>query len=451
MRILISKKRFVTWILLGVFWVLGTYAFIFQLISEELASSVRVPLYLLADILILVTGICVMRNRTDIWLCGSFIVISFTLTVFFNNGSLIQWINGLRDYIGLLFVIPIFRWLMSDTVSSNYFIPLMDKTLYIFLWIQAPCLLYQYFVYGGWDYGGGSLGFLFSGVISTLIYLISFYLLTRRWKGDKSFWRNLKSNYVLLLLLIPSFLNETKISFIFLLLYFVLIIPFSKQNIKKLLFILPVGIIFISLAAYIYSSSYGASSDKDVFSLEYLQWYTVGDEDALAVLEVAYDNMDDEEESDYQRGLKFLAFSWIVQSDPQILFTGKGLGQFKGGSVLTQTPFAKQYDWFLSGTTMTLLNLLIELGLPGLIWFIVFCICSFRPYIKLGKNRAKSVSSYLFMILLITILYNTSLNIQVFYLIFMYMLFLSSRWEKTRIADSVKECVRHKMFRDICR
>ncbi len=430
MKYVVSREKFVVALLLAAFWSMGTYAFLFQLWSEDVASAVRVPLSLVSDAIVMGIGICVLKRKVDYWLVGTFITYSFVSTIILNSGSLVQWLNGLRYYSMFLFMIPILRWLMSGPLRSRYFITLMDKNLYAFLIAQAPCLVYQYFAYGGWDLGGGTLGFFFSGDVSTIIYLISFYLMVKRWDCTKGYFGNLKDNYTLLLLLLPTFLNETKISFIYLFLYFLLLFPFSKRNLKKFVIALPVMVACLFAIGHIYLSLNTNIYSKDnVFSMEYLEWYIAGDEDGLNVLEYAFENMEEVEDSDYQRGLKMLAYTWIVGRHPDALMCGFGIGQMKGGTVVDNTPFAKDYRWLIDGTMMTLLAMLLELGVIGAIWLIWFTIVAFRFFCPHKIHRRKNLTLFLFAVMMLLMVYNVALNALVFGMIFFYLVYLCSRWD----------------------
>ena len=93
MKYVVSREKFVVALLLAAFWSMGTYAFLFQLWSEAVASAVRVPLSLVSDAIVMGIGICVLKRKVDYWLVGTFITYSFVSTIILNSGSLVQWIE----------------------------------------------------------------------------------------------------------------------------------------------------------------------------------------------------------------------------------------------------------------------------------------------------------------------------------------------------------------------
>jgi len=201
-------------ILFAVFWILGTCGFIGDELFDVFTKQ-RSLILLACDALIVLLGLACLRHRADVITIVSLTVLAITASVPLNG---IPWklaLNGTRVFVGAMFVYPIFRYFWDDPKRHDHFIRRLDKNLYLFLWLQVFCLSYQYFVYGAGDHGGGSLGNWYSGTISMLIYLISFYLLRKR-VDSKHFWSSLWINKQYFFLLLPTFLNETKVSFVLL-------------------------------------------------------------------------------------------------------------------------------------------------------------------------------------------------------------------------------------------
>lgn len=429
----VSKGKLVIYFLMFTFWMLGVYPFIVQLFSYQVYQSIDLRVMGFFEMAYLVLGILLLRSKSDIWIFLSFLVMAFLDTVVINELPPIEVFNGVRFYLPLLMMLPVIRYATATRERREFFFELMDRSLYIFLWLQGPCMIYQLVVFGGWDYGGGSLGFGESGVCSELIYMISFYLMLRRWDYKQNYLRNIGRNWILIFLLYPSLLNETKASLLFIALYFICLIPFNKKMIKSLIITIPVVIGAIFLFNSVYQSLYGkAGRNTDILSKEYFDYYVLGDDISADLIEMAYEHSDMEENVDFQRGLKWAALPWLMDDEgAQSWFWGNGTGIDKGHSELQPSRFAQSYRWLLYGTQMTLEMLMLECGIWGVVWLIAAMVVLFRGWYRHVRHQ-KQLTAFLVGMLVAVLFYNTSMNIIIFCLVFYYMAYLSSRWDEVR-------------------
>lgn len=434
-KLIVSKGRLATWAVLGLFWFLAVYPFLFQLTGYGNFDNILVKVNLFSEAFVIVLGCVTLRKRSDMILIGSFVVLTLFSSCIMHGIGLHQWFNGIRYYIAFLFTLPAIRYVMATPARRDFFIERMDRSLYIFLWIQWPCILYQLVMFNGWDYAGGSLGFYYSGVISTLIYLISFYLMLRRWNPDLSYGRNLLKNWMLIILLGPSLLNETKISFLYMGMYFFFLIPMNRKFLKNFLVFFPALLAVLGLAYYFYAALYSTRSDgREIFSLEYLEYYTLGDDVMLDLMEFAYDNSDDADGMDFQRGLKWAALPWILNEEPTSWIWGYGIGQIKGVDDSNPTKMARNNQWLLQGTQMTFEILIIETGFLGVFWLLCAICVLFRSFYRHVRHQ-KQLCWYMGVLTVVILAYNNAFNSIVFFIIFYYVAYLSSRWEWTVEAD----------------
>lgn len=379
-----------------------------------------------------IIGIWTLRKSMDIAIIIAALIITYYSTCILNSESFFVWINGFRRYIPYLFVLPIIRYLWNDSERRVRFIRIFDKTLYYFLWLQFPCLSLQAILYGMGDLGGGSLGWFNSGIISQLIYVISFYLMIRSWDPKLGYIRNLGKNWILLILLFPSFMNETKISFIFLILYFIFLIPFDKNIGRSFLLVIPIVALLSGGAFWWYVTFVDLKGD--VYRENFLNNYVMGAD----VNEMVFDyldedvNTDDVFESDYARGIKFMLLPTLLEKGkPFNEFWGYGIGQFKGGNGLEKTKFAKHYDWIFRGTQMEIFNIIIELGYIGGALLIIFWFYVFRFFKRVGKNnRNKRLQWWMGLNMLLMIIYSPSFDSLPFVIIVLTICFMSSRWKE---------------------
>ena len=78
----------------------------------------------------------------------------------------------------------------------------------------------------------------------------------------KNYWQSLKKNKEYFLLLLPTFFNETKISFIFVLCYLVLLMKIQWKSMRKLLLASPLLIALIIGLFYAYLDFTDQDADR---------------------------------------------------------------------------------------------------------------------------------------------------------------------------------------------
>lgn len=425
MRLVTTKYQLICNTLFVMFWVLATYNFITQELAGKEVPMIELGVRLASQAILLVLGLWTLRSRTDMLVIAIFAVLSFVSTVIINKNGLLVWVDGVRLYVGFLFVVPIIRYLLNDEEFSCWFVERIDRNLHRFLWLQIPCIIWQ-MKYPHPDFCGGSLGWMMSGVISNLIYLSSFYLMLRRWNPAKKYIQNIADNWILIFLLFPTFLNETKISFVFMAMYFFFLIPMNRQFIKNLTFIVPIMVVVLGGALYLYTTITG--SNDDITDMAEASTYLVGDEAALNLVEGIMDNKYTDEEPDFARGLKFAITPAIMNRKPVTWYVGYGIGQYKVGDSAKSVPFAKQYQWLLKGTMIEGHLIWLELGLIGLglyllYWPIILCMGRSVP------SRNLQLQCFLFINALIFTVYNAPMQSIVFCIIFLYLCLVSTVWK----------------------
>lgn len=431
MAVVIEKSKLISKIFFGVFWIAAITPFFGQEFMPSVYEKISSPLFALIDFVLILLGAWVIRDKKDWFFLLLFVGFSFISTCIVNDYSILFFVNGLRLYLCYIIIVPIFRYFLTDDHRSKGFIEKMDRALYIFLWLQLPTAAVQCFLYGAYDQVGGSMGWMMSGEMSTLVYLISFYFMHKKWDKDKSYIINIKENWVLILLLLPSFLNETKISFVYLLMYFFFLLPMDRKFIKRMLIFIPSMLVVILIAGYFYLSVTGASDD--VMTEQYITMYLTGDDEALTYIEVAADKGVDEigdDQGDLFRGIKFAAIPFVQMREPHAPYLGFGVGQFKGGSSIDKSEFAKEFDWLLKGTVMGIFAIIIELGYAGIILIALFWWTVFRKQKDNVRNR--QITFYLILTILLLGVYNNAFICVPFYLIFIYISLISQHWNYTK-------------------
>ncbi len=381
----------------------------------------------LEDTALLLLGLMLLKNRLDKWIIYTFLIIGFISTIILNHVGIVMFFNGSRGFFGILFAIPIIRFFLTGERAPE-FKKKFDHQLKIWLVIQAICITIQFLRFGANDHGGGSMGFGFSGVVSILIYLTSFYLTIQNWDFNnigKSFKEN-KWNFILLY---PTLLNETKISFILAVVYAILLCRPSKALMVKLVYIIPIGIAALIGMAHLYIKATGQDFDT-VFSSEYIYDYLVGDDldyyvdIALMVQDGDFDvdesNPEDFWAVDIQRVGKLMLMWDPLKKTPGGIWFGAGLGQFRGNTNLNPTKFATQNKWLLRGSLPWPFTVIIQLGIIGMIWFLWAYFSVFFYKVK-GNPQLNRILIFLAIILILDQVYNDAFAFYTFCMMITYI------------------------------
>lgn len=428
----IRKSTLILYAFFATLWVTGVVPFVMQEITGDKCEAVRLALNAAMQLAAALLGLWTLRKRTDILIIAVFTAVSAYSSLVINDEGIGTWLNGYRRYLGYLFILPVIRYFFADKERRDRFVHAFDRNLWYFLVLQAPCITTQAIRWGIGDSGGGSMGWDNSGVASQLIYMVSFYLMIRRWDKTKGYIGNLLSNAWLVVLLYPSFLNETKVSFIFLLCYFVLLLPMDRNFMKRLFVVIPMLVLLMLGAGYWYLTSLNAKDN--VFSLEYMNDYVLGNNMIDWAFELMdADNVDADEiwEQDYARGVKFALLPTLLeQGGEKNQVWGYGLAQFKGGTRTEKTDFAKRYEWFLRGTQTEIFDVTVELGYLGAGLYFLYWIIVFRLFRKAPGGRNKRFQLWLGLCVLVMAFYSPAFDLLPFVLICLYMVYCSTHWDE---------------------
>ena len=409
------------------FWLATCTGFVSDLIWGNTSTSPLTTLsQLTVDVILLFLAVCTMRKTIDIIFVSSFLVIAAISGFIVNHESLVMWLNGLRSFFPILFLPPILRYFWATDYRHDLFVKSLDKQLYIFLWLQVPTVLFQFFKYGAGDFVGGTMGGWYSGILSFTIYYSSFYLLNKRIDRN-NILQSLYKNWTLIFLLFPTFLNETKISFALIVVYFILLLPIDRKYIIRMTFLAPVIILLIGIGGFFYSSTVDESQGKLKLDPEFFEEYFDADiEDIESAIEYAERNYD--EKFDVPRLAKMAIMPMVFAANPDHNMMGFGISLFKHGDIVETSDFFNEYDWLLNGTNPQLLSIIFQLGIVGAIWYIVFFIAQMFIKPAICPVRNINMQAYFLLAFLIVMVYSDLWSYANFSYILLSFLFLS--WKK---------------------
>ncbi len=345
-----------------------------------------------------------------------FVLLLLTFTVigiYYNGISLV--ILQFREFKYLLLLV-----IMIPYADKEYFKHVWT-VLKIIAAISIPVSVIQWFIYkNDGDRITGLLGYGGSGTLTLFVLIIFFTELGMRLQNNKS----ILGYYILYL--IPTALNETKITlFLFPVLLLMTLILTKKLRSKQTIIIIVVVIVLFFAWAYSYERMYSRSA-VDVFSSEFLENYLYATHwvgDAGRIAKVIY------------------AFNIIKDTN---IFLGYGLGSsYIGGTsgltgIISRTYYNRE---MFGGTKPQLFLSLLDKGLLGTILIIailiVYCIKVIR---KKNITLEALVSINCFTIIFATLIYqNIFYTYQIMYIFALYtILHLKQESNITQIDDAVK-------------
>ncbi len=351
------------------FWIMGSVGFLVQMVLPRGYEGLVFSVGLLADAAIMLLAALTIRHKADWLIAGTYIVFSAYSCLVVNNTGVVLWINGMRTYFSIVCVLPVVRWFWEHPQRHQVLLQALPRQAIAFLIAMAVTITLQFMRFGPGDQVGGIFGNFNSGVASITIYITSFWLMHRSIDREH-FGVSMAKHWHYIFLLYPTFLNETKISFVLLALYFVLLLPIDRKLVKRIAIVVPSFLLFAFLAVTAYTSVNDNNSGTDLFGEGFLENYLMGDLERVQS-DAEYGLKYEDELPDVPRIAKIALMPMVHDMNPGHHLAGFGLGLFKGGNTLGITGFQEEYDWLLVGTQPVIFSIYMQLGILGVIWHII--------------------------------------------------------------------------------
>jgi hypothetical protein len=364
------------------------------------------------DLLIALLGISLISKspKRILIILYSFLVIS-TINFFLNqNHQLISHINGLRDFLNIFSLFIIFNNIFNSSYVY-YFNSLFKKFAIIFLTLQIPFSFLQYIKsgYKAGDSVGGTLSMGGSGLLTLSIFILVYYLIEN--SGFNSFYKKMGYLFSISFFFLPIVINETKISFILIPLFFITLLDYKDIKTSVVGIVLGLLLFFSFLNFYSDRSEAYKNPVTEIFSQDFLEVYLAGDEQV---------------NEDIPRFTKIaLSFQLMSNENSKMLF-GHEYGAFKGGTTLELSPFTKKYQWLLQGTVPYLFYLLITGGIL-LIAIILWLYISQAniQYSNDSKSYSKRLLVFISCLFFLILFYNDAFRDLSVLIFFTYTFFFS--------------------------
>jgi len=344
------------------------------------------------------------KSLKYLFLFISIILIALIPYTYEDGITLGQFLNGSRDFVPLFFSL-IF---ITNMLYSNYkiiFYQKMNRFILYFLSVQVPICIVQFLIYGMGDEVGGTGGSFGSGNISILIYVGTFYLLSHTANTKKLFEVLFKNKY-LLLLWIPSLINETKITFLLIPLFFLMCFEYNFRKIIKNTPIVFIGVIFSLAFLQMYQYFNEDRSLAEVMQGGYIVEYDL--EKSYETIEKYGDELGKYTDS---RTLRLILGMLELGKNNMSIIFGKSLGHFKGGTI-GQTKFARENEYVTGkGSKSFILVGLMQIGIVGTVFiYLAIFIGLSRRNEKLPslKNNDSKMRYFLLLVTLGISYYSTA-------------------------------------------
>lgn len=433
---MIDRDKFYFRTFCVLFWVAATFGFVSQELIPPIEGVWR-PFMILIDFLMMVLGLKTLRDKKHIYLVAAFFAL-VAVSNYFNGLTLVQSLNGCREFFPLLWPLIIVDYLFNSEYADQ-FRESFKKQLFVFLILQAVCITEQFIRYGANDHGGGSMGNGYTGQASLLIISIIFYIVSSDWDGDnylQSLWRN----RWYFLLLYPILLNETKVSFVMVTVMMLLLYKFEWKSVWKITITLPIAIVAMVGLFQVYLWATG--QEDEVGTADYIDEYLVGsDIDIDEMYDIIQSQIEesgpasDDNIIDLPRFLRIALLSVPVEASEGGWLLGTGVGHFKGGTTLEVTEFAKEYEWIYTGSMTQLVMVFMSLGIFGVLWYFLWMKRAIRWKTRAGK-MALSRKIFLTAMIILIFFYNDSFRYYPFPVLF-YILCCVTIYPRTNDEENI--------------
>ncbi len=387
---------------LNLFVILTLVVFLTPLVMQLTGNNYVKLLEDATYMLLLLYSVQMMLNqgRIKVRISKTGLVLTILLTLFavigiyYNGLSLV--VLQFREFKYLL--IPI---ILIPYRDINYFKPVWT-TLKLIAATSVPVSIVQWFIYRSeGDRITGILGYGASGTLTLFLVMIFFTELGIRLYNNKPVFG------LYFLFLIPTLINETKITFLLLpiMLFAILFVTKKLKSVKAIAIILIVAILLLGWA-FLYQQNYD-NSIYDFFSSDQLDVYlysTDWEEDAGRIAKVAY------------------AFDSVKESN---LMFGFGLGASYYGETSGLRGYALKQFYsrnMFGGTRPQLFLSIMDLGLCGTVLVIIILAVTLIRLIKIKEYSLWKIAAINSMLLIfITMIYqNIFYTYQIMYILFLY-------------------------------
>jgi len=260
--------------------------------------------------------------------------------------GLLEHLNGLRD--SLFFFASLI--VVYDLYHSEYralLVRRFTQFVVVFALAQIPVTVFQFIKFGAGDGVGGTYGIAGgSGYITQLLFIICFFLAVRFASLEDGSSFSLRKLPFLLVILVPCAINETKISFVLLAVFFLLVAG-SRRRILRTLPLLVLGGALVYLFNTFYSQT--VEDTRNILDLDFIERYLVTNATMTG--------------GDMPRFQRLVVMFEMMGDDVGSILLGMGYGVVGGGNVLGVSRLGRALYYIVTGSRILLFRAWIQGGL----------------------------------------------------------------------------------------
>jgi hypothetical protein len=315
--------------------------------SQE--RNVRMGLFVCDALMLAMAFVAFWRCRRfyGVWAFLVFLVASMLTFLYTSDRfGILEHLNGLRDSL-FFFTSLIVVYDLYHSESRAIMTLRFTQFLVVFALIQLPLTIIQFIKFGAGDGVGGTYGTAGgSGYITQLLFIICFFLAVRFGSLEDGSHFSLKKLPLLLPILIPIAINETKISFVLLGVFFILVAA-SKRRFLRTLPILALGILLVYLFNHFYSET--VEDSRNILDLDFVEKYLVTNETMTG--------------GDMPRFQRLVFMFKLMGDDIGSILLGMGYGVVGGGNILGVSRLGRALYYIVTGSRILLFRAWIQGGL----------------------------------------------------------------------------------------
>ena len=281
----------------------------------------------------------------------AFLLVS-TLTFIYNldRFGFPEHLNGIRETLFFFASLVV----VHDLYESPHrltFIRVFSRFLIVFAIIQTPVAFYQFLRYGAGDMVAGTYGTAGgSGYLSQLLFLLTFYFVVRYASlGDGTHF-SITRMLLFLPALIPCALNETKISFVLLAGFLILMVS-SPRKIYRAVPLLILGAAMMYLLNYYYTET--VTDTRGIFDQDYVEKYLLTNPT--------------ERGGDLPRFQRIIIMFRMMGNDVGSILLGMGYGVLGGGNIMNVSRLGRALYYLVTGSRILLFRVWIQGGVLAVI------------------------------------------------------------------------------------
>jgi len=302
------------------------------------------------DVLMIVLAFSAFWTRKDFYgvkYMALFLLVS-TLTFIYTSErfGFPEHLNGLRETL-FFFASLVVVYDLYEGHTRPLFAKILTRYLIVFALVQIPVAFFQFLKFGAGDTVAGTYGTGGgSGYLSQLLFLICFYLVVRYASLEDGTNFRIRRTMMMFPVLIPCALNETKISFLLLAGFLILLVS-SPRKVYRAIPLLVLGFGLMYLLNYYYTQT--VEDTRTIFDEDFIEKYLLTNPTGTG--------------GDLPRLQRIQIMFHLMGNDFGSILLGMGYGVLGGGNIMSMSRLGRSLYYLVTGSRVLLFRVWIQGGL----------------------------------------------------------------------------------------